>query len=79
MKRHNHKIRLNYYTLFIDWDNDGNFSPEFGDWIKSTVTQERKDEYAGESFKIKMTLESLPISAGALILMDNAKRNARCI
>ena len=76
---HNHKIRLNYYTLFIDWDNDGNYSPEFGDWIKSTVTQERKDEYAGESFKIEVTLESLQISTGTQILMENAKRNARCI
>ena len=68
MKQIDHKIRLNYYTLFIDWENDGNFSPEFGDWNKSTVTQELRDEYAGESFKIEVTLESLPIETGIEIL-----------
>ena len=62
MKQHNHKIRLNYYTLLIDWDNDGNFFPEFGDWDKSVVKQERSDEYSGETFKIKATLEALPVS-----------------
>ena len=46
-----------YYTLYIDWDKDGNFSPEWGDWSKAVVLQERKDDFEGEKWKIVKTME----------------------
>jgi hypothetical protein len=50
-------IPSTYYTLWIDWNKDGNFSPEFGDWFKYIVKQEQKDSYEGETFKIIETME----------------------
>ena len=52
-------MKLNYYNLLIDWNNDGNFSPEFGAFDKSTVIQERKDEYPNETSKIEVTFEDI--------------------
>ena len=46
-----------YYTLYIDWDKDGNFTPEWGDWDKSVVLQEQKDDFEGEKWKIVETME----------------------
>ena len=50
-------IPSTYYTLWIDWNKDGNFSPEFGDWFKYVVRQELIDSYMGETFKIIETME----------------------
>jgi len=52
-----HAIPCTYYTLWIDWNKDGNYSPEFGDWFKYIVKQEQKDSYEGETFKIIETME----------------------
>lgn len=53
------KFKSTYYTLYIDWDKDGNFSPEFGDWDKEVVLQERKDDFDGETWKIVETIEEV--------------------
>ena len=50
-------IPSTYYTLYIDWNNDGNFTPVFGDWFKYVVRQELIDSYMGETFKIIETME----------------------
>ena len=51
------KIPSAYYTLWIDWNKDGNFSPEWGGWDKSVALQERKDDFEGEKWKIVETME----------------------
>ena len=50
-------MKINYYTLMIDWDKDGNYSPEFGDWDRAVVQQERTDSFEGERFKIEISYE----------------------
>ena len=68
-------MKLNYYTLMIDWDRDGNFSPEFGDWNIAVVHQERIDSYEGKSFKIDVTLESM--TAGIEYIKANNPYNTK--
>jgi hypothetical protein len=48
----------------IDWNKDGVFSPEFGDWDKGVVVQEQIDSYDGETHKIITSLE--PITREAI-------------
>lgn len=42
-----------YYTLVV-WDGDG-WQPQFGDYSRAVVKQERKDCYEGEVCKIVCT------------------------
>ena len=56
-------MKLNYYTLMIDWKKDGVFSPEFGDWDRDVVEQERLDSYVGETHRIITSHE--PITSKA--------------
>ena len=45
-----------YYTIHIDWERNGEYSPEFGDWDISIVMDEL-EEYEGEKSKIIKTIE----------------------
>tara|TARA_R110002051_G_C8749245_1_gene500001 strand:- start:2664 stop:3209 length:546 start_codon:yes stop_codon:yes gene_type:complete len=62
-------MELNYYTLMIDWNKDGNFSPEFGDWDEAVVKQEQIDDYEDEAYKIVTSTE--PITAQVFKDMPN--------
>ena len=67
------KFSSAYYTLWIDWNKDGNFSPEWGDWDKSVVLQERKDDFEGEKWKIVETMEIVESPKFSIVVYKNGE------
>ena len=67
------KIPSAYYTLWIDWNKDGNFSPEWGGWDKSVALQERKDDFEGEKWKIVETMEIVESPKFSIVVYKNGE------
>lgn len=57
-----------YYTLLIRMN--GKWSPQFGDYVKAVVAQERKDTYSefkGVDWQIVKTADDLQASIDAVV------------
>ena len=67
------KISSAYYTLWIDWNKDGNFSPELGGWDKSVVLQRRKEDFEGEKWKIVETMEIVESPKFSIVVYKNGE------
>jgi len=67
------KISSAYYTLWIDWNKDGNFSPELGGWDKSVVLQRRKEDFEGEKWKVVETMEIVESPKFSIVVYKNGE------
>ena len=45
-----------YYTLLVQWEQGGPWSPEFGDYVKDVVVKERKSFLESYDLRKRQTI-----------------------
>jgi hypothetical protein len=45
-----------YYTLLVQWEQNGPWSPEFGDYVKDVVVKERKNFLESYDLRKRQTI-----------------------
>jgi len=45
-----------YYTLLVQWEQGGPWSPEFGDYVKGVVAEERKSLLESYDLRKRQTI-----------------------
>lgn len=45
-----------YYTLLVQWEQGGPWSPEFGDYVKDVVVKERKNFLESYDLRKRQTI-----------------------
>jgi len=45
-----------YYTLLVQWEQGGPWSPEFGDYVKDVVVKERKNLLESYDLRKRQTI-----------------------
>ena len=45
-----------YYTLLVQWEQNGPWSPEFGDYVKDVVVAERKNFLESYDLRKRQTI-----------------------